>query len=74
MGLIPGLGRCPGGGNGNPLQYPCLENPADRGVWELQSLELQRVRHLDSSLNLGPQKQQARLPSEGQTRPPRTRG
>ena len=30
MGLIPGLGRSPGGGNGNPLQYPCLENPMDR--------------------------------------------
>ena len=30
MGLIPGLGRSPGGGNGNLLQYPCLENPMDR--------------------------------------------
>ena len=29
---IPGLGRCPGGGHGNPLQYPCLENPMDRGA------------------------------------------
>ena len=28
--LIPGLGRSPGGGNGNPLQYSCLENPVDR--------------------------------------------
>ena len=33
MGSIPGLGRSPGGGNGNPLQYSCLENPMDRGVW-----------------------------------------
>ena len=33
MGLIPGLGRLPGEGNGNPLQYSCLENPMDRGVW-----------------------------------------
>ena len=32
-GLIPGLGRSPGEGNGNPLQYSCLENPMDRGVW-----------------------------------------
>ena len=32
MGLIPGLGRSPGGGNGHPLQY-CLENPMDRGAW-----------------------------------------
>ena len=32
-GLIPGLGRSPGEGNGNPLQYSCLENPMDRGDW-----------------------------------------
>ena len=32
-GLIPGLGRYPGGGYGNPLQYSCLENPMDRGAW-----------------------------------------
>ena len=31
MGSIPGLGRAPGEGNGNPLQYSCLENPMDRG-------------------------------------------
>ena len=30
---IPGLGRSPGGGNSNPLQYACLENPMDRGAW-----------------------------------------
>ena len=30
MGSIPGLGRSPGGGHGNPLQYSCLENPMDR--------------------------------------------
>ena len=33
-GLIPGLGRSPGEGNGNPLQSSCLENPMDRGVWQ----------------------------------------
>ena len=33
VGLIPGLGRSPGEWNGNPLQYPCLENPMDRGAW-----------------------------------------
>ena len=33
LGLIPGLGRSPGEGNGNPLQYSCLENPMDRGAW-----------------------------------------
>ena len=32
-GSIPGLGRSPGGGNGNPFQYSCLENPMDRGAW-----------------------------------------
>ena len=31
LGLIPGLGRCPGEGNGNPFQFSCLENPVDRG-------------------------------------------
>ena len=33
LGLIPGLGRSPGEGNGNPLQYSCLENPMDREAW-----------------------------------------
>ena len=33
-GLIPGLGRSLGGGNGNPLQYSCLEKPVDRGAWQ----------------------------------------
>ena len=32
-GLMPGMGRSPGEGNGNPLQYYCLENPMDRGAW-----------------------------------------
>ena len=34
MGLIPGSGRSPGGGHGNPGQYSCLENPMDRRVWQ----------------------------------------
>ena len=33
LGLIPGSGRSPGEGHGNPLQYSCLENPMDRGTW-----------------------------------------
>ena len=33
-GSIPGSGRFPGGGQGNPLQYSCLENPMDRGAWQ----------------------------------------
>ena len=33
-GSIPGLGRSPRGGHGNPFQYSCLENPMDRGAWQ----------------------------------------
>ena len=36
VGLIPGSGRSSGGGNGNPLQYSCLENPMDRGAWPVR--------------------------------------
>ena len=39
-GSIPGLGRYPGGGNGNPLQYSCLGNPMDRGAWQATVLEV----------------------------------
>ena len=41
---IPGLGRSPGEGNGNPLQYSCLENPMDKELGGLQSMGLQRVK------------------------------
>ena len=34
VGSIPGLGRSPGGGHGNPLLYSCLENPMDRETWQ----------------------------------------
>ena len=44
-GLIPGSGRSPGEGNGNPLQYSCLENPMDRGVWQATVHGVARVRH-----------------------------
>ena len=47
MGPISGSGRCPGVGNGNPLQYPCLENSMDRRVWP------QRVRHDWAYINGG---------------------
>ena len=42
---IPGSGRSPGGGNGNPRQYACLENPMDRGAWWTIVQGLKRVRH-----------------------------
>ena len=35
LGLIPGLGGSPREGNGNPLQYSCLENPMDKGAWQV---------------------------------------
>ena len=40
---IPGCGRSPGGGHGNPVQYSCLENPMERGA--IQFMVLQKVRH-----------------------------
>ena len=43
LGSIPGLGRCPGEGNGNPLQYSCLKNPMKPGG--IQFMGLQRVGH-----------------------------
>ena len=49
-GLIPGSGRSPGVGNGNPLQHSCLENPVDRGARWLQSVGSQRVGHNWSNL------------------------
>ena len=42
---VPGAGRFPGGGNGNPFQYSCLENSMDRKPSGLQSMGLQRIRH-----------------------------
>ena len=42
-GSVPGSGRFPGGGPGNPLQYSCLENPLDRGAWWALSIGFQRV-------------------------------
>ena len=45
MGSVPGWGGCPGGGHGDPLQYPGLENPMDRGDWRAKSVGLQRGGH-----------------------------
>ena len=46
LGSIPGLGRSPGGGHGNPLQYSYLENPMDRGAWQAA---VHRVAPLDTT-------------------------
>ena len=44
-GSIPGSGRSPGEGNGNPLQYSCLENPTNRGAWQATVHGITRVGH-----------------------------
>ena len=52
-GSIPGLGRSPGEGNGNPLQYSCLESPMDRGAWQATVLgvakESDRIEQLNNN-------------------------
>ena len=45
LGSIPRSGRSPGEGNGNPLQYSCLENPMDTGAWRATVHEVARVGH-----------------------------
>ena len=45
LSSIPGLGRSPGEGNGNPLQYYCLENPMDTGAWKVTVYGVARVGH-----------------------------
>ena len=44
LGSIPELGRSPGGGHGNTLQYSCLENPMDRGAWQATVQEVAKSR------------------------------
>ena len=50
-GSIPGLGRSPGKGNGNPLQYSCLENSMDRGAWSVTVHEVARESDMTQGLN-----------------------
>ena len=45
VGSIPGSGRSPGAGHGNPLQYSCLQNPVNRGAWQATVHRSQRVGH-----------------------------
>ena len=45
LGSIPGLGRFPGEGNGDPLQYSCLENPMDGGAWWVHFIEPHKVEY-----------------------------
>ena len=50
-GSILGLGRSSGGGHGNPLQYSCLENPKDKGVWWVTVHGITKVSDRTSQLN-----------------------
>ena len=50
-GSTPGCGRSPGGGNGNPPQYSCLDNPTDRGVWQAYSLWDRKESNMNERLN-----------------------
>ena len=56
LGLIPGSGRSPGEGNGNPLQYSCLENAMDREAWQAQPMWSQsdtyeQLTHVNTTLS-----------------------
>ena len=61
LSSIPGSGRSPGGGNGNPLQYSCLENSMDTGAWQAIAPGLTRVGH--NVVTKPPQQQTSRCKS-----------
>ena len=50
QGSIPGLGRSPGRGHGNPLWYSCLENPMDRGAWKATELDMTEQLTLNGNI------------------------
>ena len=52
LGSIPGLGRFPGGGHGNPLQYSCLENSKDRGAWQATVHRVSKSRTQSKRLSM----------------------
>ena len=54
---IPGSGRSPGGGHGNPLQYSCLENPMDRGAWRAAIHGAAKELSVTEQLSMHAQKQ-----------------
>ena len=56
MGLIPELGRSPGEGHGNPLQYSYLENPTDRGAWQAIGYRVTKSQKRLKRLNMHPGK------------------
>ena len=48
QGLIPGSGRSPGEGNGNPIQYSCMESPMDKGAWQAIVYGVTKVGHQEA--------------------------
>ena len=52
MGSIPGSGGSPGGGNGSPRQYSCLENPMDRGAWQAIVHKVAKSQTLQKRLSM----------------------
>ena len=56
MGSIPGLGRPSGEGNGNPLQYSCLENSMDRGTWRATVLRFKELDMTEHACHTTPQR------------------
>ena len=60
---VPGLGRSPGEGNDNPLQYSCLENPMDRGAWQATVHGV--IKELDTAERLNSKQQQQQNFSRG---------
>ena len=66
LGSIPGSVRSPGEGNGNPLQYSCLENPIDREAWQATVHEVARVRH--DLVTKPPPPQRAEIPHASRTK------
>ena len=67
LGSIPRSGRSPGEGNGNPLQYSCLENPIDRGAWQATVRGVTRVRQ-DLVAKPSPPPQGGQIPHASRTK------
>ena len=66
-GLIPGSGRSPGGGHGNPLQYSSLENPVDRGAWQATVHRVTKswtqLKQMSMHAHMGPMECKAKVPN-----------
>ena len=63
VSLIPGLGRSPGGENGNPLQYSCLESPTNRGAWWATGHRVAKSQTQLERLNMHAHRQEIHMPA-----------